>query len=386
MKILLISNTSATGGAPEAFFNLVCGLLDKGHEIAVVLPDRTGPLYSRLFEAGVKIYADVPYMLCIRPRVLNPVKYYKRMKVLKEGQTEARAYIGRALDEFKPDIVHTNVGPLDLALEECRKRGIPHVWHLREFQYRMKFYPSQKIFREEILSEGNHNIAITHCVGDYWNIRETDSVIYDAIPEPEHMPERLAEDFYLYVGRLEKQKGAMQLLRAFKTFNKMRPIYRLVLIGQSCGLYGLRCKLYAKTQKFGRNVQFIKYCEDLGSWYSRATALVVPAVREGFGLTTATAMLYRCPVIGRDCDGTREQFDNGKRFTGEEIGYRYKRRRKLVELMAECALDKNPAKMQDRAQKTVRELYTQQLCTDKIERLYNQVLGNDKDSGDNSDI
>ena len=83
------------------------------------------------------------------------------------------------IDDFKPDIVHLNVGPLDISVDECIARGIPHIWHLREFQSGMRFWPSEREFRRKILRDGNWNIAITRCVGDYWNLRDCDEVIYD---------------------------------------------------------------------------------------------------------------------------------------------------------------------------------------------------------------
>lgn len=61
------------------------------------------------------------------------------------------------IKEYHPDIVHTNVGPLDIALEVCLKHRIPHVWHQREYQdldFHMHSFPSKKISRKEFIQQG----------------------------------------------------------------------------------------------------------------------------------------------------------------------------------------------------------------------------------------
>ena len=72
MRILYISNSTKTSGAPAVLLNLIQGLCDR-HEIAVILPDTEGPLYHKLTELGVKCYVDMPYSLTVWPRVINPL-------------------------------------------------------------------------------------------------------------------------------------------------------------------------------------------------------------------------------------------------------------------------------------------------------------------------
>ena len=51
--------------------------------------------------------------------------------------------------------------------------------------------------------------------------------------------------------------------------------------------------------------------------------LIVPSIFEGFGFITAEGMANGCVVLGRNTAGTKEQFDNGVKMTGKEIGVRF---------------------------------------------------------------
>ena len=117
MRILYISNSTKISGAPAVLLNLIQAMNDR-HEIAVILPDTDGPLYYKLREIGVKCYADMPYALTVWPRVVNPLKMFRRLRSLISGLPSVRRYIGKVIDDFKPDIVHLNVGPLDLSLDD----------------------------------------------------------------------------------------------------------------------------------------------------------------------------------------------------------------------------------------------------------------------------
>lgn len=359
MRILFISNSTAKAGAPLALLHLVKGLLALGHEAAVVLPDKKGPLYKELAALGVTCWCDHEYGLTVHPKCINPFKRHRRMKALK-GINTLRAYVGYVIDEFQPDIVHTNVGPLDLALDACRDRHIPHVWHMREYQdldFGMEFYPSREVFEERIHLQGNFNVAITQGVYDHWKLRICDRVIYDGVfsaaaAAPFAEPDR--KQYFLYAARIEKAKGLDKLLGAFKRFRKEHPEYQLLVAGRSCGLYGLRQKMRA-----GAGVKFLGVRDDVYQLMREAAALVVPSRFEGFGFTTAEAMLNRCIVIGRDTGGTREQMDNGLRRSGREIGLRFTTTKGLAEQMAFVA--EHPEALppiRDAARKVVSECYT----------------------------
>lgn len=376
MRILFISHSNSQAGAPKALYNIV-RVLCTTNEVAVVLPSAEGYLADRLSELGVKCYTDVPYALTIYPKVFNPVKIVKRMYSLMVRNRKVRRYIGNVLDEFHPDIVHTNVGPLNIALEECSKRNIPHVWHLREYQdidFNLSFFPSMDKFRKLIHLQGNYNICITRGIAFYFNARPCDRIIYDGVlPASYKAPVNEREPFFLFVGRLEAAKGLMVLLRAWKRFQSEYPEYTLKVSGKDTGLYSARCRSYARNNHL--NVEFLGVYPDVFDLMSRCTAFVVPSRFEGFGFITAEAMWNGALVLGRNTAGTEEQMNLGLQQSGCEVALRFKNSRELADRLKQVA--DNPdmfSDMKEKGRAVAENNYSIEKNAREIEEYYTFIL------------
>ena len=375
MRILYISNSTKTSGAPAVLLNLIQELRDR-HEIAVILPDADGPLYHELKKIGVRCYADKPYGLTVWPRVVNPLKLLRRLRTLISGIPSVRRYVGKVIDDFRPDIVHLNVGPLDISFDECVSRGIPHIWHLREFQSGMTFWPSEREFRRKILCSGNWNIAITRCVADYWNLRGYDEVIYDGVRmEHDQKPGSADGRYFLFVGRVERNKGLLELLKAFRRYRKSGGDAILKVAGRSSAMYGLLCRTYIQLCSLNPYVEFMGPRDDVPELMRGALALVVASRTEGFGLTAVEAMSQGCVVIGNDTTGIKEQFDRGKEITGNEIGIRYCGTADLVRALETVASENADfSDMSERARSMVLNEYPVDKMAGRIENFYLKVL------------
>ena len=383
MRILYISNSTGGGGAPASLFNLIEGLASR-HEIRVVLPQACGELYDKLQDMGIATYTDVSYVLDIWPKTPNPFRFISRWIKLYKNRTSVRRYVGKIMDEFHPDIVHTNVGPVAIAVEEASRRGIPHVWHMREYQdkdFSMTFFPSRKAFNTLIHSDKNHNIAITRDIFNHWELRNgKDIVVYNAIRTSENRSLAKSEykGYFLYVGRVEKSKGLMTLLKALRLYKKSGGADNLIIAGRLCGLYGLRCRLYVKFFGLSASVNFLGPRNDVYSLMSAADAFVMTSFSEGFGLTTAEAMVNRCVVIGRDSAGTKEQFDRGVECTGAEIALRFNDVQELLTCLEYVSDSNNSSELnaiKDRAESMVLASYTTDRYVEEIENYYKCILG-----------
>ena len=80
--------------------------------------------------------------------------------------------ISKIIKVYKPDIVHTNVGVYRAGLYASQKCGVPHVWHLREYEtLDMKYHPIGGVSRIKHLAQLNNNniICITKGICDYLN-------------------------------------------------------------------------------------------------------------------------------------------------------------------------------------------------------------------------
>lgn len=381
MKILYISSSSDWGGASVALYNLIKSLICH-HEIHVLLPKEEGKFVDLLNTLGASCYF-IDYTLTIRPKLNNLtecLKYPIRIWKLLLKTRKARNSLTSLIDNIKPDIVHTNVGPLDIALDICKNRRIPHIWHLREYQdldFGMTFFPNKKKFYKRIHSTGNYNIAITKGVYNYWKLRPCDSVIYDGVFDEEQLKRNLIichEKYFLFVGRVQEAKGVHYAIKSFQQIHKRYPEYKLLIAGQCIdSIYKKRCENMISKAQINNHVLFLGERNDVYELMSKAVALIVPSRFEGFGFITVEAMINRCLVIGRNTAGTKEQFDNGLEFSGQEIGLRFSTINELTKQM-ERAINEDFQNICGLAFQTASSLYGVQTHAETVETFYKKIL------------
>lgn len=123
-------------------------------------------------------------------------------------------------------------------------------------------------------------------------------------PEQEALCRRLglALPFVLYVGTLEPRKNLPLLLRAFRNaVTEARLPHALVLAGRP-GWGAAAVEAEIERCELGDRVLRLGYVdgEDLPALYSAASAVALPSVYEGFGLTALEAMACEAPVLCSD--------------------------------------------------------------------------------------
>lgn len=119
-------------------------------------------------------------------------------------------------------------------------------------------------------------------------------------------------DTVLFVGRLEKRKGALLLLEAFSLLRTKLPHAKLRLVGSN--LLGSRLQSFLRKKNLTDSVTSLGYVHDPYRFRetAEATVLVVPSTLEGFGLVAAEAMMLGTCVIASDAPGLRSIVTNGK--------------------------------------------------------------------------
>ena len=297
--------------------------------------------------------------------MINIFSYYKLLTITKK---------------YQPDIIHTNVGVVNIGYKVAKKLKIPHIYHLREYQdkdFGMKIIPSMKQFKEELKQEGNSNICITKGIREHFDLAEDKNtkVIYNPIlPTNSIVFEKEKSKFFLFVGRLDAKKGIFEVLEAFAAFYEERKDYRL----KCCGVPsdGNMELLYTEVERLGikDGVDFLLMRDDVDIFMRKATMLIMASESEGFGLVTAEAMANGCLVVGKDNAGTKEQFDNGLQLVGEEIALRYNIGNELVDVMEGVSNEiENYIPMIERAQTTIRNFYTTEVVVNQVLDFYKSL-------------
>jgi spore coat protein SA len=135
-----------------------------------------------------------------------------------------------------------------------------------------------------------------------------------------------------FVGRLDAEKGILQLLQAYARILQIHPDATLV-IGGSTG-FGIHhetayvCQVRELANTIMRTSKgkilftgYIHHDRDLPSWFQRATIFTSPSLfQEPFGLVNAEAMACATPVIGANRGGIPEVLgDTGRLIDPEDI-------------------------------------------------------------------
>ncbi len=113
----------------------------------------------------------------------------------------------------------------------------------------------------------------------------------------------------LFVGRLEPQKGVLDLLNAFTVVRRVRPC-RLVLAGSGDTN---RVRRIADEAGVSRSVHIAGYLSGDSIWaaYAAADIFVLPSHREGFPTVIMEAMSFGLPVVTTRIRGAADFLEEG---------------------------------------------------------------------------
>lgn len=120
-------------------------------------------------------------------------------------------------------------------------------------------------------------------------------------------PGRAVKKFdLLYVGRFDKTKNIIFLLKGLKKIKRHKKDISLCLVGQ--GTEEGKLKTYVKKNKLTRNVKFIGATDKIKSFYNWSRIFVFSPIprAEGFPLVILEAMALHVPVLTNDFAGVKE--------------------------------------------------------------------------------
>jgi glycosyltransferase involved in cell wall biosynthesis len=135
-----------------------------------------------------------------------------------------------------------------------------------------------------------------------YNVPETKVAVTCLAPRPDFVRLQARVDavnpFFLYVGNIQPRKNVRTVLHALAIARQRGVEARLVIAGAPGYQFDHIARLAAELH-LGDAVEFRGYVPDdeLRSLYASCTALVHPALYEGFGLTPLEAMAQGAPVL-----------------------------------------------------------------------------------------
>ncbi len=313
--------------------NLAAGLADRGHEVMVLCPSQTGHNHTSIIDdvetvylksIQAKIYPDQIHQVPKKRRLF----YHHGFRVSVFPKRE----IKKALDKFRPDVVHVQVSdPIGLSVVAyARKRGIPVVTtehnqpdvitdplHMPGFvkkpvdallsayfvnrQSKSDFVtmPTKQAIDDLILSRGkefNVPVAAVSNGVDLANFKpgKVSDKIYKKYEIPKDRP------IVLYVGRVDPEKKVGLIIDAFKKAREKVPKALLIVVGD--GVDKSRLERKVKEEGISENVRFLGRVlpPDLYELYKIGSLFATASEIETQGIVLIEAAATGLPLIAVD--------------------------------------------------------------------------------------
>ena len=126
-------------------------------------------------------------------------------------------------------------------------------------------------------------------------------------------PARKEPFLFVFVGRLKKAKRPDHCVLAMEIFCRKFPKARLKIIGTGDVAVEAQLRRLVAEKGLGGNVELLGHIpeKDKNRIVASAQAILVPSVREGWGLIVTEANAVGTPAIGYDVNGLRDSITNG---------------------------------------------------------------------------
>ena len=228
--------------------------------------------------------------------------------------------IGKAVDEFKPDVIHAQ--HIWILSWLAKKTGIPYVitahgtdlmGYQRNDRFR-KYADEAAAGAKRIITISNDNDELVRelfpgsadRVTYMQNGYDTESYYPDPVTDDkiqEAFNITLHKKVVLFAGKLAHFKGVDVLLEAARLYEGERPDEIVTLIAGDGELAGQLKKQAAKYKL--KNTHFLGHLDttQLRGLYSIADVSVVPSRREPFGLVAVEALACGSPVVATNQGG-----------------------------------------------------------------------------------
>lgn len=390
MKILFVSSSKYTHeGSSKALIHIINQLSKEGVDVKVVLPVKQS-LYQYFEEQGINcIVPSKYYRMSIYPwskTILDKILFIPRLLGRWLVNNFVTLELIKDIKQCKPDIIHTNDSGTAIGYYVAKYLKIPHIWHIREYGAldinTFYYYPTFSHQLRRYKKNTSYTLCITKDIQRYNKLTnwKNSKVLYDGVlPASDVTYSPTKKPYFLFASRFEPVKGILPLIDAYAAYCQRHPTpLPLHIAGNGTEPYTKLLTDKIASYHLEDNVTLLGMRSDILSLYKEAKAFIVPSLFEGFGFITAEAMFSGCLVIGNDTAGTKEQFDNGKELTGEEIALRYTTQEQLVQHLIDVT--NNPIDYYEpmilRGQSVVKQLYSSEESAKQIYNFYQTILNN----------
>lgn len=113
-----------------------------------------------------------------------------------------------------------------------------------------------------------------------------------------------------FAGRLTGIKGLASLIHAVNVLREQDNDIKLLIAGKGPDRDSMQALI--NHLNLGQHIQLLGNVDDMSHYYHQIDLLVVPSIREAFGMSIAESLAHGVPVICTEVDGTTEVFIKGE--------------------------------------------------------------------------
>lgn len=402
MKVLLVNKFHWPKGGSETYYFALGKLLEEhGHEVAY---------FSMANEKNIKTNNKEYF---VKETDMNSKNITKALKVI--YSKENKKIMEKAIDDFKPDIVHINNFQRQLTasiIDAAKARKIPVVFTAHDVQAicpAIIMMDSKKNICEKCMGGKYGNCIKKKCIknsmlksilgaveGSYYrNSKVYTKKIDYILPPSEFYMNKLIKDgipknkityihnfidvdsfdvktedkgYALYFGRLSREKGIINLINAFAKLDKGT----LYIAGD--GPEKEEVEQVIKENKLEKRVKLLGFLnkEEMKENIRKCKFVVVPSIwYENCPYSIIETLCTGKPVIGADIGGIPELVKDNK----NGLIYKYDDVNELADKMKKLFEDdKLVKKFSEQAKKIAKEQYSKENYYKKIMKIYDRVL------------
>ena len=172
----------------------------------------------------------------------------------------------------------------------------------------------------------------------------------------------------LFVGRLNRDKGMLELAAAFDTITKQHPDVELLLVGAEEDVPFSRIQEICPT---GRDrLHYVSFTATPEHYMAAADILCLPSYREGFGLTIIEAAACEVPAVASRIYGITDAVADGKTGLLFPVGDVAALTHALLRLITE---DELRQQMGNEARERALELFSSEKIAHELLTLYEKL-------------
>ncbi len=217
----------------------------------------------------------------------------------------------RLIAQFKPDILHTadyRTDVLGVYLSRTGLRWLAETQGHTQEGWRMRLWNRLDVWA----LKRSHRVAPVSLAWETWlaarGVSPARLILLEnsraiLMPEPAPAPAALTGPgpHLLFAGRLSPEKGIGFLLSIWREIRQIWPTATLWVLGSPAASRRFRRRVQRSLQQPG--VHYLGHHADIRPWLAASDAVIVPSVREAWGMTAFEALCAGAPLVAARVGG-----------------------------------------------------------------------------------